>query len=894
MGVPLSQDDVSEAGREMEIEEKEKSILPKQGKLPPIQKSTISPEQGFEESQLKKYPLTAHASFLKTGTKKLFNNPLDLPIPSEAPRSARSRAVSGGPTGLSSIDIKEELNRDKLDRIENKLKESQRFKAQALDQPEAIQKQKKSHLVFAEDSEELLRQSLSMVDSETKKVLKKAVPSPKQDEFTPRGIVPSLIADNGVKWKGTSETNFISQDIPSRVKLNPLPHLNPQIIGSPIISPQIKTANIREEQRRKKSSPSPIIMPTSFSPENNAEDSKRMVPSRTQLSESESLHSLPQDISNFTAKQAWGYLSKILGTNNNANDTFLCEIKQTKTGTVERRLNDDDIIDPSSQIVIRYKNEHKTPTNKVTKRILKPATPKTPQISPSSASVSEPSGTTPQVTVSISASENPEPQVQTNEKEPEEGKLTIKRKISKGSFKAIPFGETQPHNVMGAEKNKNLTLIQAFYLCDNGTSAFVTLAIENSCTAGDVCLTAVEQELLDIPNDRIQTSKFSLVEVNMEEISDGVVKSLNMDQKGLVALSNEELVVPLMKKWDVNKKYRLYVREEIQQSSSSEKRTASKSTAIVVDVSRESQNKIEAEQPEDSESYWINENELEWVNKISAGTFAKVYKAMYRGKLAAVKVLKGTLDEKTVKEFQKEFAILKKAKHENLVHFFGACFNQKLSLIMELCHKGTLVHVMMDPNVQFTWEMAFNFGVQACRGLHYLHTFTPQIIHRDLKSLNLLVTKDWEIRISDFGLSRFNTVSNNTTLGNLVGTMSHCAPEIFLGDKFTDKSDMFSMAMILWEMATKILTGSYQQPYSEYTWIAFDFQIIIQASQKQLRPSIPKGTPNSISDLIQMGWDGTPAKRPSALEMEKMFAHLQSMLVSDPTHFPPPVMKIGE
>jgi len=335
----------------------------------------------------------------------------------------------------------------------------------------------------------------------------------------------------------------------------------------------------------------------------------------------------------------------------------------------------------------------------------------------------------------------------------------------------------------------------------------------------------------------------------------------------------EEKIVSLVKSWASTHENYFVVydkEEEIAAPASTSSSTAvsapsqSKHTApIVVDVSEHS------ETEEDDSINWIAENDIKWLQKISSGAFARVYKGVYQGKIVAIKLLKGKLDAKMITEFKKEFRVFKAVHHPNIVECFGTCYEQnRLSYVMEYCARGSLVHVMMDPNLTLTWENVMDFFEQAVLGINFLHCGGKfAIIHRDLKSQNLLVTADYSVKIGDFGLSRFNTASNGTTLGTLCGTMSHCAPEVFTGEKFTPKSDVYSLGMILWELSERVATGKYSAPFKEFPYITLDIQIIIQASQKHLRPTIHKDVPPKIAGVIRKCWDKDPTVRPSTTEL---------------------------
>lgn len=133
-------------------------------------------------------------------------------------------------------------------------------------------------------------------------------------------------------------------------------------------------------------------------------------------------------------------------------------------------------------------------------------------------------------------------------------------------------------------------------------------------------------------------------------------------------------------------------------------------------------------------------------------------------------------------------------------------------MVMEYCPKGTLYHVMKDPNEEIGWKRVVDFFTQtglqfqcinrlnaiffSVRGIDCLHNCMPPILHRDLKSLNILVSENWEVKVADFGLSRFNTLSNHSSLGRICGTMAYCAPEVYKGERFGVKSDIYSLGIV--------------------------------------------------------------------------------------------------
>jgi len=277
------------------------------------------------------------------------------------------------------------------------------------------------------------------------------------------------------------------------------------------------------------------------------------------------------------------------------------------------------------------------------------------------------------------------------------------------------------------------------------------------------------------------------------------------------------------------------------------------------------------------EEWIIKSREIEFVGragdtkereKIGVGTSGKVYRAILRGKYdVAVKILKPWTNDSQVQEFQKEFAIMCALTHPNIVRFYGAQLEPKLALVMELCERDTLFDVLNNPNNDIGWESIFRWGQQYTAAMVFLHNHDPQVLHRDFKSLNILVNHNWECRVCDFGLSRFNTTESVETLKQMRGTFTHMAPELCqTGDeddpekyKYTDKSDVYSMGIVFWEMVKRCVESVYSKPwFSEFPSLGgpgMEVMIILKA-QQGIRPSLKVSDfadpqPGSVPPIIQ-------------------------------------------
>ena len=274
-----------------------------------------------------------------------------------------------------------------------------------------------------------------------------------------------------------------------------------------------------------------------------------------------------------------------------------------------------------------------------------------------------------------------------------------------------------------------------------------------------------------------------------------------------------------------------------------------------------------AEEKSAATSWHIPSEELEVESMLAEGTNAMVFNGLYRGQKVAIKVLKQALDPVQMKDFTHEFDLLSRLKSPWVVLFYGASINDetnKLSMVFEYCPHGSLQDVMKLETNRWDWDRFFRCAIQAVLGIASLHNWNPRILHRDVKSLNYLVDAFWNIKVADLGLARTQEDTNDATLKSLRGTFHYSPPEVYSKEEaFTDRSDVYSLAVVLWEMATRVITGQYVVPYAEHGF-KFDFQIIIKVSKENLRPTLPKGIPEELKFLIEKCWDREKDTRLSA------------------------------
>ncbi|XP_057787163.1 probable receptor-like serine/threonine-protein kinase At5g57670 [Salvia miltiorrhiza] len=194
-------------------------------------------------------------------------------------------------------------------------------------------------------------------------------------------------------------------------------------------------------------------------------------------------------------------------------------------------------------------------------------------------------------------------------------------------------------------------------------------------------------------------------------------------------------------------------------------------------------------------------------NMVGKGGFAEVYRGVLgNGQAIAVKRLtKAENDERKEKEFLTEIGTLGHVSHPNVTSLLGCCIDNGLYLIFQFSSKGSVASLLHDEQLPtLDWKTRYKIALGTAKGIHYLHKNCPRrIIHRDIKSSNILLAADFEAQISDFGLAKWLPSQwSHHSIAPIEGTFGHLAPEYFMHGVVDEKTDVFAFGVFLLELVS--------------------------------------------------------------------------------------------
>ncbi|KAG8385437.1 hypothetical protein BUALT_Bualt03G0045200 [Buddleja alternifolia] len=254
------------------------------------------------------------------------------------------------------------------------------------------------------------------------------------------------------------------------------------------------------------------------------------------------------------------------------------------------------------------------------------------------------------------------------------------------------------------------------------------------------------------------------------------------------------------------------------------------------------------------EEWNIDFSEITIGARVGIGFFGEVFRGTWNGLEVGIKVfLEQDLTVENIEDFCNEISILSRIRHPNVILFLGACTKPpRLSVVTEYMEMGSLYYLIHASGLKkkLSWQKRLKMLYDICRGLMCIHRM--KIVHRDLKSANCLVNKHWTVKICDFGLSRVLTTTPMTNSSS-AGTPEWMAPELIRNEPFTEKCDIFSLGVIIWELCTL------NRPWEGIPSV----QVVYAVGNDGQRLEIPEGP---LGKLIADCW-AEPDERPTCQEV---------------------------
>ncbi|KAI3777602.1 hypothetical protein L1987_47402 [Smallanthus sonchifolius] len=355
--------------------------------------------------------------------------------------------------------------------------------------------------------------------------------------------------------------------------------------------------------------------------------------------------------------------------------------------------------------------------------------------------------------------------------------------------------------------------------------------------------------------------------------SDGFVRADKIDLKSL----DEQLERHLSRVWTMENSKKKQPETEVSTTA------ATAATATATAAFRLSSKSAATKRQE----WEIDPSNLIIKSVLARGTFGTVHRGIYDGIDVAVKLLdwgeEGHRSEAEIQSlraaFTQEVVVWHKLDHPNVTKFIGATMGSSelyiqtenglvgmpsniCCVVVEYLPGGALKsYLIKNRRKKLPFKVVIQIALDMARGLSYLHS--QKIVHRDVKTENMLLDKTRTVKIADFGVARVEASNPNDMTGE-TGTLGYMAPEVLNGNPYNRKCDVYSFGICLWEIYCC------DMPYPDLSFSEVTSAVVRQ----NLRPEIPRCCPSSLSNVMKQCWDANPDKRP---EMDEVVTMLEAI-----------------
>lgn len=261
----------------------------------------------------------------------------------------------------------------------------------------------------------------------------------------------------------------------------------------------------------------------------------------------------------------------------------------------------------------------------------------------------------------------------------------------------------------------------------------------------------------------------------------------------------------------------------------------------------------------------VCESQIEKFELVGEGNTAQVFRGCFAGEVVAVKqfsIQPTGMSPKELMNVTRELEIMRRVRHPRLANLIGLVLRDlPIRVVMEFCSGGNLFELLHSQDIDLSWVQNKKIMTDIGVAVEYLHGFNPRIVHRDLKSLNMLLEEpivDFKqtprVKVSDFGLARVIEEVGCHTFTKEVGTHHWMAPEVFMSNNYDCKVDIYSFAIIMYEVICRDI------PYADLDKKRVGL-FVASGGRPDLRMVLP-GCPSEFVKLMCSCWAQDPEKRP--------------------------------
>ncbi|XP_024358978.1 serine/threonine/tyrosine-protein kinase HT1 [Physcomitrium patens] len=289
------------------------------------------------------------------------------------------------------------------------------------------------------------------------------------------------------------------------------------------------------------------------------------------------------------------------------------------------------------------------------------------------------------------------------------------------------------------------------------------------------------------------------------------------------------------------------------------------SWAHFVEASQEETPHLELEVTED---HLCDLSSLFLGEKFASGNHTRLYRGVYKDQVVAVKILmidryeNSATATKLERQFIQEVHNLSQLHHPNIVTFVAASWKPPVCcLIMEYVPGGSLrAFLHKKESGSLPYKTMLSMALDIAKGMEFLHS--QGVVHRDLKSENIVLTDDLHLKLTDFGVGCLETECDSNSADT--GTYRWMAPEMISHQHCSKKVDVYSFGIILWELVTGLI------PFQDMTPVQVAYAVV----NKNLRPHIPAECPSALQHLMDCCWVANPAHRPNFFQIAQTLQDL--------------------